>query len=230
MAQALIPLKHGKNEMLSLVARLNGHVFDTDPVITYMLLEMPREQRLAYLPTYWTILVRSALLNGAVITEADNWKAASVILPPGKYIDNLWTLLSAGFLCVLWRMGFAGFWRLWTEFSGMTDRAKKIGLHGQKRYYYIFSIGTKHEHRGKGLAKAIMIDHQKTVESKNLPIWLEATSKGSRNLYLSLGFKEIEEILLGKYKVAADASLQPGGPGISIYAMVWWPESSSARP
>ena len=95
--------------MLTPVACLNGHVFDTDPVITYMLLEMPTEQRLAYLPTYWTILVRSALLNGAVITEADNWKAASVIVPPGKYIDNFWTLVSSGFLCVLWKMGFVGF-------------------------------------------------------------------------------------------------------------------------
>lgn len=40
--------------------------------------------------------------------------------------------------------------RLWTEFSGMTDNAKQKGLHGQKRYYYVFSIGTEHEHRGKG--------------------------------------------------------------------------------
>jgi hypothetical protein len=32
----------------------------------------------------------------------------------------------------------------------MTDNAKKIGLRGQKRYYYIFSIGTEAEHRGKG--------------------------------------------------------------------------------
>jgi ribosomal protein S18 acetylase RimI-like enzyme len=32
----------------------------------------------------------------------------------------------------------------------MTDNAKKKGLRGHKRYYYIFSIGTEPEHRGKG--------------------------------------------------------------------------------
>src|SRR3954471_12732932 len=32
----------------------------------------------------------------------------------------------------------------------MTDNAKRKGLHGQKRYYYVFSLGTEHEHRGKG--------------------------------------------------------------------------------
>jgi len=77
-----------------------------------------------------------------------------------------------------------------------------------------------------GLAKAIMLEHQHTARCENVPIWLEATSPASRSLYLSLGFNEIEEIIVGKGKVAADATRQPGGPGIPIYAMVWWPEQS----
>lgn len=68
-----------------------------------------------------------------------------------------------------------------------------------------------------------MRDHQQTAQAANLPIWLEATTEGSRALYLSMGFEEIEEIRLGKGKVAADASLQSGGPGVSLWAMVWWP-------
>jgi hypothetical protein len=72
-----------------------------------------------------------------------------------------------------------------------------------------------------------MQDHQRTAQADNLPIWLEATTPSSRGLYLSMGFEEVEEIVLGKGKVAADASLQPGGPGIPLWAMVWWPESTS---
>ncbi|KAJ5497703.1 Acyl-CoA N-acyltransferase [Penicillium expansum] len=223
MAVASVPITHGGDRMLSSVAALNGRVFDTDPVIAYMLLSMSQEERLAYLPTYWTALIKSALLNHAVITEADDWKAASVMIPPGGYIENAWTLLWAGFLGVLWRIGLAGIKRLWFEFSGMTDNAKRNGLRGHKQYYYIFSLGTEHEHRGKGIAKAIMRDHQQTAQAANLPIWLEATTGGSRALYLSMGFEEIEEIRLGKGKVAADASLQSGGPGVSLWAMVWWP-------
>lgn len=94
--------------MLESVAQLNGRAFDNDPVVAYMLLDMPREERLAYLPTYWSILIRSALLNDGLITEADGWEAASVLIPPGKYIDNAWTLIYAGFLCFLWRIGFSG--------------------------------------------------------------------------------------------------------------------------
>ncbi|CAL5875248.1 uncharacterized protein PFLUO_LOCUS9552 [Penicillium psychrofluorescens] len=224
MAQT-VTITHGKDELLDAVASLNGRAFDTDPVIAYMLLDMSQEERLQYLPIYWTKLVKSALLNDALITEADGWKAASVFVPPGKYVNGVWSLLWAGFLSVLWRIGFTGVKRLWTEFSGMTDNAKRKGLRGQKRYYYIFSIGTEHEHRGKGLAKAIIRNHQQTAQAKKLPIWLEATSPGSRHLYLSMGFEDVEKIVLGQGKVAEDASIQPGGPGVPLWAMVWWPNS-----
>jgi hypothetical protein len=80
---------------------------------------------------------------------------------------------------------------------------------------------------GLGLAKAIIQDHQKTARAANLPIWLEATTAGSRALYLSMGFKEVEEIRLGKGKVAADASIQPHGPGVTLWAMVWWPNPTT---
>lgn len=94
--------------MLDQIARLNGRVFDEDPVIAYMLLDMSREERLEYLPTYWSKLGKSALMNDAVITEADGWKAAAIVIPPGGRIENVWTLLYAGFLGVLWRVGLSG--------------------------------------------------------------------------------------------------------------------------
>lgn len=71
-----------------------------------------------------------------------------------------------------------------------------------------------------------MRDHQQTAQAANLPIWLEATTPGSHALYLSMGFEDVEEIVLGKGKVAIDATIQPDGPGIPVWAMVWWPNSS----
>lgn len=38
----------------------------------------------------------------------------------------------------------------------MTDHAKEIGLRGQKRYYYVFSIGTERAHRGKGTSYSLI--------------------------------------------------------------------------
>lgn len=83
-------------------------------------------------------------------------------------------------------------------------------------------------HVSAGLAKAIMREHQDMAQAENVPIWLEATSRNSRDLYLSLGFQEVEEIILGRGKVDANATLKVGGSGIPLYAMVWWPENSDA--
>lgn len=99
-----------------------------------------------------------------------------------------------------------------------TNTAERVsGLHP-----FVFAT-VYHDNTGVGLAKAIMLDHQKAAQAANLPIWLEATTPGSRSLYLSMGFEEVEKIMLGKGKVAADASLQPGGPGVPLWAMLWWP-------
>lgn len=95
-------------DKLDSVARLNGRVFDNDPVIAYMLLDMSHEQRLQYLPKFWSKLARSALMNNALITEADGWKAASIVIPPGRDIDNVWTLVYSGFLWILWKIGLSG--------------------------------------------------------------------------------------------------------------------------
>ena len=47
-------------------------------------------------------------MNNALITEADGWKAASIVIPPGRYVDNVWTLVYSGFLCILWKIGYSG--------------------------------------------------------------------------------------------------------------------------
>lgn len=90
------------------MAKLNGRAFKNDPVLAYMLLDMSRDERLAYLPTYWSKLIKAALLNDGIITEADGWKSASVMVPPGRSVDNVWTLLPAGGLSILWRIGVSG--------------------------------------------------------------------------------------------------------------------------
>lgn len=55
-------------------------------------------------------------MNDALITEADGWKAASIVIPPGRDIDNVWTLVYSGFLCILWRIGFSGL-KVWSLLS-----------------------------------------------------------------------------------------------------------------
>jgi hypothetical protein len=73
---------------------------------------MPTQSaRLAYLPDYFQTLLKAAALNGAsfdTIGPDGKYETCAVLLPPGKRVDNTWTLIPAGFLGCLWRLGWGG--------------------------------------------------------------------------------------------------------------------------
>jgi hypothetical protein len=84
--------------------------FATDPVITYLLHSMSATARAAYLPSYFSALLKAASLNGARFDEAGEWGSCGVLVPPGKRVDNFWTLVPAGFVGMLGRIGVGGCW------------------------------------------------------------------------------------------------------------------------
>ena len=64
--------------------------------------------REAYLPAYFRTLLKAAALNDAAFDEVADWKCCSVMMPPGKRVDNTWTLIPAGFFPALWKLGVSG--------------------------------------------------------------------------------------------------------------------------
>lgn len=61
-----------------------------------------------------------------------------------------------------------------------------------------------------------------------MPIWLEATTPGSRTVYEKLGFVVVEEITLGKGQAGPDGRTKKGGEGVKIWAMVWRPTATNS--
>ncbi|KAL5332544.1 hypothetical protein BJX70DRAFT_383851 [Aspergillus crustosus] len=225
-----VPIKAGSWDYLEPAADLLGRAFDKDPVLRFLLCNLPDDEVQEYLPRYWRSLGRAALLNKAVIYEADGWKAATFVLPPGKSVDNPLTIIPAalGSLSVLWRIGLAGLMRMLGDYSGSTDAVKRKAI-GKQKYLYVLSVGTEHEHRRKGLAKALMRPLQDEAWRLELPIWLEATTESCRQLYLSLGFEDVEKIMMGVGKNAPDGTMEIGGQGVSLWAMIWWPQPCATK-
>ncbi|KAL4967139.1 GNAT family N-acetyltransferase [Aspergillus stella-maris] len=213
-------------ERLDPASNLLGRVFDEDPILRYMLCNLNDEDFLRYLQPYWRGLLRAALLNGGVISEADGWKSVAVILPPGRSVDSPWTIIPSaiGFLGTLWRIGISGCIRMLGDYSRPIHAAKKRVL-GDQEHYYVFAIGTEAEHQGKGLASALMESYKEIAWANERPIWLEATTARSRDLYLSLGFEQAEEITIGEGKAATDGTMYHEGAGVTLWAMVWWPST-----
>lgn len=94
-----------------------------------------------------------------------------------------------------------------------------------KRYWYVFIMGTAVNRRRQGLANALLVHMQDRCrgEADGRPIWLEATTELSRELYLKHGFRIVGEIVLGKGKVGSDGLPQNQGEGLKIWSMLWRP-------
>lgn len=98
----------------------------------------------------------------------------------------------------------------------------------QKGYYYIFSVRTQVDSRGKGLCSTIMRKYQEIAFQDPLPIWLEATTETSMNIYLKLGWEVVDVIVLGKGKAKPDGSRCKNGEGLKDWGMIWWPKPARA--
>lgn len=203
-------------------ATLYEEAFRDDPVIRYML-GLSEKSKGDYLRKYFRCLLTAASLNGATFTETDDWSSCCVLMSPGQRVDNIWTLLPAGMPGIVWKLGLGGFRRMMMEYAPLTDAAKAKGLAGQKRYYYVFFLGTADKARGRGYGSSLIRQAQDFARKDGLPMWLEATTKESYELYMRLGFETVEQLVLGKGTAAADGTLQEGGEGVPVWAMVWWP-------
>jgi hypothetical protein len=90
------------------------------------------------------------------------------------------------------------------EFEPLTASARSLALTKHEKCFYVFFIGTREDCRGRGHASTLIRHHQALATDANLPIWLEATTAKSRNIYLKLGFEVVQEIVLGKGRVGSD--------------------------
>lgn len=102
-------------------------------------------------------VVYAHCLQGLVLAT-ENYDCVALWLPPGKNIDDWWTLFRSG----LWRLGWAlseeGRARLFGEFLPLlaSSKLEVLGEKLDQDSWYLNYIGTRKSARGKGLAKKLM--------------------------------------------------------------------------
>jgi hypothetical protein len=216
--------------------------FRTDPLMTYYLNKVPVPSRQPTLERLIHLISTAATLNGAEFYEAgtpaldeesaQQFQCAAMFMPPGQAVDNLnlsawWKLLQQGVLSLIWRTGITAFLKLLVEYPALGERAKETVLSKTEQHYYVLMIGTTTEHRGKGLCSAIIREYQAIAQKDGMPIWLEATTKGSMSVYAKAGFENVAgRWVIGEGKCDASGESANGkeAVGVEIFPMVWWPK------
>ncbi|OBT85409.1 hypothetical protein VE02_04811, partial [Pseudogymnoascus sp. 03VT05] len=174
--------------------------FAEDPILTYVLNTLDPVARRAYLPTYFTALLTQATLNGAYVLEHSDWESCLTVLPPGRKVENPFTLLQSGLVGVLRKVGLSCVKRMLGEFEGAVKKARKRGLAKGELPYYIFFVGTRADRQGRGLGRALLGEVTERAGREGRSVWLEATTADSRRLFLRMGFVDVEEVVMGRGK------------------------------
>lgn len=186
-------------------------------------MNMTDEDRLAYYPKFFQALLKASLMNDAIVLQDSFYTASCILMPPGRSPINPSTTIQAGIVGIVLTVGFTGVYRMLCEIPGRTDALKKKEL-GDADFYYLYVIATHSERRGTGMGSKLLQQAQERASNDNLPIWLEASTEGSKRLYERNGFRVVGEINVGRGKADNMGRPKEGGKGITMWAMIWRPE------
>ncbi|KAM7190199.1 hypothetical protein V8F20_009821 [Naviculisporaceae sp. PSN 640] len=195
------------------------------------------------LSTLLTGFLKACVLSSKcdTIISVDNFSSVGVLLPPKARIDNPLTILRAGIIPALFTIGPRPFLRAICEFEPAVHKLKTLpgGLTPQeiklRKYWYVFITATEEAKRGRGLCGLLLKEMRRAVTSANstrgsghdgqglLPLWLEASTEMSRDIYKRYGFKLVGEVTVGKGKVGKHGLPKQGGEGVTVWGMIWRP-------
>lgn len=159
----------------------------TDPIMSYMLRDVPHRQRL--LRNYFRADLSADLRHDdhLVFVAAD---AASVAIWRG--VDR-WKMRFPDTLRVMWP-GLRAF----GPSPGLSVLRKIEAVHPAEPHYYLDSIGTLPARQGEGLGARLMAVMTDRADAEGLPCYLESSNPVNEPFYIRHGFEVRDELHLGE--------------------------------
>ncbi|EXJ78464.1 hypothetical protein A1O1_08864 [Capronia coronata CBS 617.96] len=136
-------------------------------------------------------------LQGLVLTVGDNYDCVALWLPPGKNIDDWYTLLRSGMWRLSYRLSKEGKIRFFEEFLPLLHYTKQEILGDRDdQSWYLNYIGTKPEARGKGYGRKLIESVTKMADADGVPCYLESSHDINIIIYGKMGFELRKHIYL----------------------------------
>jgi GNAT superfamily N-acetyltransferase len=176
-------------------ARCLAEAFATDPLARYF---VDTDDMAAYSEEYkfklHTDILRyitaAHVYKGIVTTIGPNYDAVALWMPPGKNMDDFWTILRSGMWRLWYKLSSEGKTRFYNEFLPLLHTTKHdvMGVRDDDSYYLVY-IGTKNSARGKGYGRKL-IEHMTTkADEEGRATYLEASPKTNIPYYQKFGFQ-----------------------------------------
>lgn len=179
---SLIELQDGEHRLIGDVI---GDSFSDDPVNRWIFGCQQSIQQ------YYTRAAKKLYLAKGFGHVTKNGNGGSLWLPPGveKQIP-LWNSLDIA-ASMIRHSGIKSLSR------GMAVDEALAKVKPTKHHYYLFAIGARQEHQGKGIGGTLMQAGLKRVDAAHMPAYLESSKESNVGFYQRFGF-EVTEVVSPK--------------------------------
>ena len=181
------------NDLLRLSDR---HIIEATNVFTEAFMDYPlfkymvgdSSARSSIYPHFFRLLVKHTIRFGWAYTTSENMEGIALWLPGERSDISLWSNLTSGAIDLLLAAGLRIAYRsmVFTEFASK--------LHHEvinRPHIYLFQIGVKKKHRGKGYARKLMRPMMAHADSEEKPIYLETHDESNLSVYRHYQFETI---------------------------------------
>lgn len=153
--------------------------------------------------------------KGIVMTIGPNYDAVALWMPPGKNMDDLWTIFRSGMWRLWYKLSSEGKTRFYNEFLPLLHETKHevLGSRDDDSYYLVY-LGSKPSARGKGYAKKLISHMTERADLEGRPVYLESSAESNIGYYKRHCFEEKKVI-----------ALKRGGKRVQMHIMVREPQA-----
>lgn len=135
--------------------------------------------------------------NGIVTTIGPNYDAIALWMPPGRNMDDWFTIFRSGLWLLYFKLSREGKTRFYGEFLPLLHKTKHEILRERDNHsLYLVYVGTKPSARGKGYAQALIEHGLAMADEANIPTYLESSAKINELYYQKFDFVLEREIAL----------------------------------
>jgi len=140
--------------------------------------------------------------KGIVTTLGPDYDAVALWMPPGKNMDDWWTIFRSGMWRLYFKLSKEGRKRFFGEFFPLLHYTKtEVMKERDDDSYYLVYIGSKPSARGKGYARKLIEHMTVRADHEGRAVYLESSAHANVTYYVKHGFCLKREIQLTRGQI-----------------------------
>ena len=170
-----------------------GNAFQDDPIMVFTYPDVKERKKNSQYGFY--MIYNYGIKYGLTYATSENLEGITIWLPPDKVYPSTWTMMRYGAFYTMRKVGLKlkAMKRTMTVFNYEEEKHKELAPFD---HWYFQNIAVKPEEQGKGYGGLLISTVLNTIESDELPIYVETNTEKAASIYQKYGFEMLEYTII----------------------------------